>query len=154
MDTPFVKVMQDQRTPFSHAHGTNLQAHTGPLQQVVSHLAGVQATGPLVEQPIEYFQQVMDTNLAGAVRMTQAVVPAMLARVSPHAGLHSLRRSTHLLKDRDLALVRCPSPHLAAASELSQGNVDKLLRPALAHCRAKSQGLTGLDSGCRGVVWW
>ena len=42
----------------------------------------MQATGPVVEQPLEYFQQVMDTNLTGAVRMTQAVVPAMLARVS------------------------------------------------------------------------
>lgn len=41
----------------------------------------MQATGPLVEQPLEYFQQVMDTNVTGAVRMTQAVVPAMLARV-------------------------------------------------------------------------
>ena len=36
-----------------------------------------------MEQPIEYFQQVMDTNVTGPVRMTQAVVPAMLARVSP-----------------------------------------------------------------------
>ena len=44
--------------------------------------AGMQATGPLVEQPLEYFQQVMDTNVTGPVRMTQAVVPAMLARVS------------------------------------------------------------------------
>ncbi|CAK0785679.1 hypothetical protein CVIRNUC_008890 [Coccomyxa viridis] len=57
----------------------------GILQQagsidVLINNAGVQATGPLVEQPIEYFQQVMDTNLTGAVRMTQAVVPAMLAR--------------------------------------------------------------------------
>ena len=43
--------------------------------------SGMQATGPLVEQPLEYFQQVMDTNVTGAVRMTQAVVPAMLARV-------------------------------------------------------------------------
>ena len=42
----------------------------------------MQATGPLVEQLLEYFQKVMDTNLTGAVRMTQAVVPAMLARVS------------------------------------------------------------------------
>ena len=35
-----------------------------------------------MEQPLEYFQQVMDTNLTGAVRMTQAAVPGMLARVS------------------------------------------------------------------------
>lgn len=41
----------------------------------------MQATGPLVEQPLVYFQQVLDTNLTGAVRVTQAVVPAMLARV-------------------------------------------------------------------------
>lgn len=56
-------------------------ASTGTLKHGCSVPAGMQATGPLVEQPLEYFQQVMDTNLTGAVRMTQTVVPAMLARV-------------------------------------------------------------------------
>ena len=80
-------------TPFktstiqSDTHMVQYMCTHKSTQQTVSHLAGVQATGPLVEQSIEYFQQVMDTNLTGAVRMTQAIVPAMLARVSPHSSL-------------------------------------------------------------------
>ncbi len=54
--------------------------------------AGMQATGPLVEQPLEYFQQVMDTNVTGTVRMTQALVPAMLARVRHPSNKQQLRR--------------------------------------------------------------
>ena len=81
LSTPFVKVTQDKHSPSTYANGATFHAHVESVQQIVSHLAGLQATGPLVEQPIEYFQQVMDTNLTGAVRMTQAIVPAMLARV-------------------------------------------------------------------------
>ena len=60
----------------------------GMLTSSCSVPAGMQAAGPLVEQPLEYFQQVMDTNLTGAVRMTQAIVPAMLARVSTSFFVH------------------------------------------------------------------
>lgn len=41
----------------------------------------MQATGPLVEQPIEDFQMVLDTNCTGPVRMIQAFVPAMIKQV-------------------------------------------------------------------------
>lgn len=47
----------------------------------VSATGGMQATGPVVEQPLEHFQRVLDTNCTGAVRMVQAVVPAMLRQV-------------------------------------------------------------------------
>lgn len=40
---------------------------------------------------MEYFQQVMDTNVTGTVRMTQAVVPAMLARVGDPSKVQQLQ---------------------------------------------------------------
>ena len=82
---PFAYPLWSQsKTSITQSDTDTEQSFTESLQQVVSYIAGVQATGPLVEQSIEYFQQVMDTNLTGAVRMTQAIVPAMLARVSLH----------------------------------------------------------------------
>lgn len=42
------------------------------------YFAGMQATGPLVEQPIEHFEMVQDTNCTGPVRMIQAFAPAMI----------------------------------------------------------------------------
>ncbi len=44
----------------------------------MSDCAGMQATGPIVEQPIEHFQMVQDTNCTGPVRMIQAFAPAMI----------------------------------------------------------------------------
>ena len=46
--------------------------------------AGMQATGPLVEQPIEHFQMVQDTNCTGPVRMIQAFAPAMIKQACEH----------------------------------------------------------------------
>ena len=43
--------------------------------------AGMQAIGPIAEQPIAQFEQVLDTNCTGAVRMMQAVTPDMLKQV-------------------------------------------------------------------------
>jgi 1-acylglycerone phosphate reductase len=40
--------------------------------------AGCSAIGPCVEQPLDEFKKVMETNLYGVVRVTQAVVPVMV----------------------------------------------------------------------------
>lgn len=42
----------------------------------------MQATAPLIEQPLEHFTHVMDTNCTGAVRMMQATAPGMIRQVS------------------------------------------------------------------------
>ena len=51
------------------------------LEQIQPH-AGMQATAPLIEQPLEHFTRVLDTNCTGAVRMMQAAAPAMVRQVS------------------------------------------------------------------------
>lgn len=38
----------------------------------------MQAIGPIVEQPLEHFRTVQDTNCTGPVRMIQAFAPAMI----------------------------------------------------------------------------
>ena len=41
----------------------------------------MQAIGPIAEQPIAQFEQVLDTNCTGAVRMMQAITPGMFKQV-------------------------------------------------------------------------
>lgn len=77
--------------------GTMQQVSAVPLDglnAVAPFHAGMQATAPLAEQPVEYFQQVMDTNVMGSVRMIQAVTPAMLARVSASRRLFKSHKIT------------------------------------------------------------
>ena len=50
-------------------------------------LAGMQATAPLIEQPLEHFERVLDTNCTGVVRMLQAVAPAMVRQVRAFIGI-------------------------------------------------------------------
>ena len=47
----------------------------------------MQAIGPIAEQPLAQFEQVLDTNCTGAVRMMQAVTPGMFKQVQLHAVL-------------------------------------------------------------------
>ena len=51
---------------------------------VLVNNAGVQRVGPIAEVPLETINEILQTNVVGAVRMVQAVVPSMAAR---HRGL-------------------------------------------------------------------
>jgi short-subunit dehydrogenase len=53
-----------------------LQATGGRLDVLVNN-AGMSKVGPLLEQPLAEVQSVLDTNLIGVLRVTQAAVPAM-----------------------------------------------------------------------------
>lgn len=47
----------------------------------------MQAIGTIVEQPLEHFQMVQDTNCTGPVRMIQAFAPAMIKQAC-HCSSH------------------------------------------------------------------
>ncbi len=53
----------------------------GPVDVLVNN-AAISEAGPVERYPIERLQAVLDTNVVGAVRMVQAVVPAMRERGS------------------------------------------------------------------------
>ncbi len=79
----------------------------------------MQATGPVVEQPIQDFQLVLDTNCTGPMRMTQAIAPHMIRRV------RSPFRPRHSCSFRPL----CPSPNPVPASHtLRASNCTKPMR--------------------------
>jgi NAD(P)-dependent dehydrogenase (short-subunit alcohol dehydrogenase family) len=56
-------------------------AEAGPVDVLVNNAAIAEA-GPMERYPIDRFSAVLDTNVTGALRMVQAVVPAMRERGS------------------------------------------------------------------------
>ena len=60
---------------------TECLAAVGELDAVVNN-AAINGTGPLEDYPVEEFHRVIGTNLVGALRMIQGVVPAWRVRGS------------------------------------------------------------------------
>src|SRR4051794_33708463 len=56
-------------------------AEAGPIDVLVNN-AAIEETGPLERYPIDRFRAVLDTNVVGALRMVQALAPAMRERGS------------------------------------------------------------------------
>ena len=56
-------------------------AEAGPIDVLVNN-AAISEPGPLERYPIDRFRAVLETNVVGALRMVQAVVPAMRERGS------------------------------------------------------------------------
>lgn len=69
-------VLSDQSV---HRGVSNVLEKFGRIDVVVNN-AGVQCTAPLAEVPLSIAQQTFDTNVFGAMRLIQAVVPHMESR--------------------------------------------------------------------------
>jgi 1-acylglycerone phosphate reductase len=57
----------------------NILAVQGRIDVLVNN-AGLSRIGPIIEQPLQEFREVLDTNVVGVIQMCQAVVPSMIAR--------------------------------------------------------------------------
>lgn len=56
-----------------------IEARVGMISVVINN-AGLSRFGPVIEQPLAEFQEVLDTNLIGAVRVVQYSIPLMKER--------------------------------------------------------------------------
>lgn len=57
----------------------NVLATQGRIDVLINN-AGLSRIGPVIEQPLQEFREVHETNVLGVIRVCQAVVPSMIAR--------------------------------------------------------------------------
>ena len=72
------------RLPLDVTDDASVQAcveEAGPLDALVNN-AAIAESGPLERFPVDRFRAILDTNVVGALRMVQAVVPGMRERGS------------------------------------------------------------------------
>ncbi|MDF1595457.1 MAG: SDR family NAD(P)-dependent oxidoreductase [Acidimicrobiia bacterium] len=69
-------VALDVTDPAAVAH---IFGKLGPID-VLIHAAGITALGPFMDTPLEAFERVLDVNVSGAVIVTAAALPGLIAR--------------------------------------------------------------------------
>jgi NAD(P)-dependent dehydrogenase (short-subunit alcohol dehydrogenase family) len=81
--TPILLDVRDQQTIEEAAREVTDALGSGTLAGLVNN-AGIGLAGPLLHQPMEEFEAVLDTNLTGTLRVTRAFAPLLGADRNRH----------------------------------------------------------------------